>query len=109
MAARCLWKDITSGRRPLCTSSAHASGKAAFAALVLTLIAMLAVVLFTIDDSNPGPAQGCIRSQVAGIVGAETISACGQEAVQVCARAAQFEGARAETIVGDCRAQGVRF
>jgi hypothetical protein len=83
--------------------------KAAFWALVTTLVAMLAVVLFTIGDSNPGPAQGCIRSQVAGIVGAETISACGQEAVEVCTRAAGFEGARAETIVGDCRTQGVKF
>jgi hypothetical protein len=83
--------------------------KAAIAALLVTLAAMLAVVFFTVGDSNPGPAKGCIRSQVAGIVGAETISACGQEAVQVCARAAQFDGARAETIVGDCRTQGVKF
>lgn len=83
--------------------------KAAFWALVATLAAMLAVVLFTVGDSNPGPAQGCIRSQVAGIVGAETISACGSEAVEVCSRAAQFEGARAETIVADCKTQGVRF
>lgn len=83
--------------------------RAAFWVLAATLAAMLAVVLFTVSDSNPGPAQGCIRSQVAGIVGAETISACGQEAVQVCTRASGFEGARAETIVADCRAQGVRF
>jgi len=83
--------------------------KAALAALAATLAAMLAVIFFTVGDSNPGPAQGCIRSQVAGIVGAETISACGREAVKVCGRAAQFDGARAETIVSDCRAQGVRF
>ncbi len=83
--------------------------KAAVAALVVTVAAMLVVVFFTVGDSNPGPAKGCIRSQVAGIVGAETISACGQEAVEVCARAARFDGPRAETIVGDCRAQDVRF
>jgi hypothetical protein len=83
--------------------------KAALAALVVTLLAMLVVVLFTVGDDRPGPAQGCIRSQVAGIVGSETISACGQEAVKVCARAAEFTGARAETIVADCRTQGVRF
>jgi hypothetical protein len=83
--------------------------KAAFWALVATLVAMLAVVLFTVGDDRPGPTQGCIRSQVAGIVGSETISACGQEAVKVCARAAEFTGARAETIVADCRTQGVRF
>ena len=83
--------------------------KAAFGVLAVTLIALLAVILLTVGDDRPGPAQGCIRSQVAGIVGSETISACGQEAVEVCARAAEFTGARAETIVADCRTQGVRF
>ncbi len=82
---------------------------AAFGVLAVTLLAVLAVVLFTVGDSTPGPAQGCIRSQVAGIVGSETISACGSEAVAVCSRASQFSGARAETIVADCRTQGVRF
>src|SRR5262245_5362788 len=83
--------------------------RAALAALAVTLVAMLAVVMVTVGDSNPGPARGCIRSEVAGIVGSETINACGQEAVAVCTRAARFEGARAETIVSDCREQGVRF
>jgi hypothetical protein len=83
--------------------------KAAVAALVVTLAAMVVVILFTVGDSNPGPAQGCIRSNVAGIVGAETISACGQEAVEVCTRASGFTGARAETIVSDCKTQRVKF
>lgn len=83
--------------------------RAAFGVLAVTLIALLAVVLLTVGDDRPGPAQGCIRSQVAGIVGSETISACSQEAVKVCTRASEFSGARAETIVGDCRTQGVEF
>jgi hypothetical protein len=83
--------------------------RTAYGVLAATLLALLAVVLFTVGDSNPGPARGCIRSEVAGIVGSETISACGKEAVRVCARAAEFAGARAETIVADCRSQGVRF
>jgi hypothetical protein len=84
--------------------------KAAFGVLAVTLVALLAVVLLTIgDESRPGPAQGCIRSRVAGIVGSETISACGQEAVRICTRASGFAGARAETVVADCRAQGVGF
>jgi hypothetical protein len=83
--------------------------KAAFGVLAVTLAALLVVVLATIGDSRPGPAMGCIRSNVAGIVGAETISACGQEAVEVCRRASHFSGDRAETIVADCRTQGVRF
>lgn len=83
--------------------------KAAFGALAVTLLALLAVVALTVGDSRPGPVQGCIRSSVAGIVGSETISACGREAVQVCDRASEFSGSRAETIVADCRTQGVRF
>jgi hypothetical protein len=83
--------------------------RAAFAALAVTLIAMIVVVLFTVGDSNPGPARGCIRTEVAGIVGSETISGCGKEAVNLCTRASEFTGARAEKIVGDCETQGVRF
>jgi hypothetical protein len=83
--------------------------KAAFGALAVTLVAVIAVVAFTVGDSNPAPAKGCISSEVAGKVGAEMINACGQEAVKVCSHAAKFTGPRAETIIADCRAQGVKF
>jgi hypothetical protein len=83
--------------------------KTAYGVLAATLVALLIVVIFTVGDSNPGPARGCIRSEVAGIVGSETISACGEEAIQACGHASEFTGARAETIVADCRSQGVRY
>jgi hypothetical protein len=83
--------------------------RAAIGALVVTVVALLAIVAFTAGDSRPGPAEGCIRSTVAGKVGAETVSGCGQEAVGLCSHAAKFSGPRAETIVADCRAQGVKF
>jgi hypothetical protein len=83
--------------------------KAAFGALAVTVIAIIAVIAFTVGDSRPGPAEGCIRSTVAGKVGAETISGCGQEAVRLCSHAAEFTGPRAETVVADCEKQGVRF
>jgi len=85
--------------------------KAAGAALVVTVVAMLAIVAFTVSDSRPGPAQGCIRSTVAGKVGAETVSGCGQEAVALCSHAANFTGEsqRARTVVADCKQQGVKF
>lgn len=87
--------------------------KAAFAALAVTLVAVIAIVALTAGDSRPGPAQGCIRSTVAGKVGAETISGCGQQAVALCSRAAEFTDERASdrarTIVADCKEQGVRF
>jgi hypothetical protein len=83
--------------------------KVAFSVLAVTLIAMFAVIAVTAGDSNPAPAKGCINPTVAGIVGAETLNACGHEAVEICTHASQFSGARAETIVSDCRTQGVRF
>jgi len=85
--------------------------KAAGAALVVTVVALLAIVAFTVSDSRPGPAEGCIRSTVAGKVGAETVSGCGQEAVALCSHASNFTGEsqRARTIVADCKEQGVRF
>ncbi len=84
--------------------------RAAYGILAVTLIALLAIVVLTVGDSpRPGPAQGCIRSRVAGIVGSETISACGSEAVALCTRASEFTGGRAETVVADCKTQGVRF
>ena len=83
--------------------------KVAFSILAVTLAAMIAVVAATAGDSNPPPAIGCINPTVAGIVGAETINRCGQEAVETCSHAAEFTGARAETIVANCNQQGVKF
>ena len=83
--------------------------KVAFGVLAVTLLAMLAVVLATVGDSNPPPAKGCINPTVAGVVGAETINACGQEAIDVCTHASEYSGARAETIVGNCEKQGVEI
>jgi hypothetical protein len=83
--------------------------RAAFGVLAVTLAALLAVILLTVGDSSEPVAAGCTKSVVAGIVGAETIHACGREATKVCAHAAEFSGARAETIVSDCKAYGIKF
>jgi hypothetical protein len=77
------------------------------AVTLVTVIAMVAVM--GASNSNPAPAQGCINPTVAGIVGAETLNRCGQEAVDTCSHAAEFTGARAETIVTNCLKQGVKF
>jgi hypothetical protein len=78
--------------------------------LAVTLAAIIALVAFSgTSNSNPAPAQGCINPTVAGIVGAETLNACGKEAVETCSHAAEFTGARAETIVANCTEQGVKF
>jgi hypothetical protein len=83
--------------------------KAAFGALAVTLVAMIAVIAFTVGDSSDPLAAGCTKSIVAGIVGAETVSGCGQEAVKLCSHAAEFTGARAETVVSDCRKNSIKF
>jgi hypothetical protein len=81
--------------------------KTAWAVLAVTLAAMLAVILLTVGDSNPPTARGCISVPVAGIVGSEMISGCGRVAEAKCAHYAQFESTRAETIVAECKTQGV--
>ncbi len=78
--------------------------------LAVTLVTVITLVAFTgATNSNPAPAIGCINPTVAGIVGAETLNRCGQEAVETCSHAAEFTGARAETIVSDCVKQQVKF
>ncbi|HKZ13492.1 MAG TPA: hypothetical protein VJL81_06575 [Solirubrobacterales bacterium] len=78
--------------------------------VAVTLVTIVAMVAFTgTSNSNPPPAIGCINPTVAGIVGAETINACGQEAVDICTHASEYTGARAETIVGNCDQQAVKF
>jgi hypothetical protein len=81
--------------------------KVATSVLAITLVALLAVVLATAGDSNPATPRGCIKAQVAGVVGSETISGCGAEAEAKCAHAAGFEGPRPETVVAECERQGV--
>ena len=81
--------------------------KTAYGVLAVTLMAMLIVVLFTVGDSNSPTPKGCISVAVAGVVGSETISGCGREAEAKCAHAAQFDGGRSETVVAECKAQGV--
>jgi hypothetical protein len=78
--------------------------------VAITLVTIIAMVAVTgTSNSNPAPAIGCVNPTVAGIVGAETINACGQEAVDLCTHASEYTGARAETIVGNCDKQGVKF
>ena len=78
--------------------------------VVVTLVTIVAMVAITgTSNSNPAPAMGCINPTVAGIVGAETLNACGQEAVDICTHASEYTGARAETIVGNCEKQAVKF
>lgn len=83
--------------------------KAAAVALLVTVVALLAVVALTAGDSNPPTPIGCIRAEVAGVVGAETISGCGAEAVAKCTHAAGYDSPRAEGVVAECERQKIKF
>src|SRR3954451_4127920 len=81
--------------------------KAALATLVVTVVALLGVVIVTAGDSGAPLAPGCFSASVAGIVGAQTVSACGAEAEARCAHAARFDDPRSRMIVAGCDALGV--
>jgi hypothetical protein len=83
--------------------------RAASVTLLVTVVAVLGVVIATAGDSSPPIPQGCIKTTVAGIVGAETISGCGAEAKAKCAHAAHFDSPRSRTVVAECRQQGIEF
>jgi hypothetical protein len=81
--------------------------RAAALILAITVVATLGVVLATAGDSSDPLDPGCFSASVAGIVGAQTVSACGAEAEARCAHAARFDDPRSHTIVAACEAQGI--
>lgn len=81
--------------------------KAALATLVVTLVALLGVVVATVGDKGSSLRPGCFTASVAGIVGAQTVSACGTQAEARCAHAARFDDPRSQTIVAACEEQGI--
>lgn len=81
--------------------------KAALATLAVTVVALLGVVIATAGDSGAPLAPGCFSASVAGIVGAQTVSACGSEAEARCAHAARFDDPRSRTIVAACEDRGI--
>lgn len=81
--------------------------KAALATLAVTMVALLGVVFATAGDSSAPLAPDCFKAEVAGIVGAQTVSACGSEAEARCAHAARFDDPRSQTIVAACEDRGI--
>ncbi|HMJ73675.1 MAG TPA: hypothetical protein VK471_09960 [Solirubrobacterales bacterium] len=77
------------------------------AGLLVTIVAILALILATAGDSRPGPAAGCVSAVVAGRVGGEPVNGCGQEAKAICARSANYDNPRARTIGEACDEAGV--
>jgi hypothetical protein len=77
-------------------------------AVVVTFVALAALVLATSGDSQPPPAPGCIRASVAGRTGAELIQACGREARELCARSVGVDEPQFRAIAAGCSEQRIR-
>ncbi len=77
--------------------------------VLATTIAVLALVLATAGDSQPGPAPGCIRASIAGRTGAELINGCGKRAVALCRRAEGQDEPWATSVSDACRDQAIKF
>jgi hypothetical protein len=77
--------------------------------LAVTVVAILAILVLTVGDSRPGPEAGCLRVNVPGKTGGETLHPCGAEAEALCARAANFDTVRSNRIVAACKEQGIEF
>ena len=102
-------------QHPAATSSARASATLLIAGLLVTAVAVLALLFVPAHNESPlldehgGPRAGCIEVAVAGRVGAEPIAAAARRRSQDCSRAAAYDVPRSETIVADCTEAGVRF
>ncbi|HEY8809946.1 MAG TPA: hypothetical protein VIM28_07980 [Solirubrobacterales bacterium] len=77
------------------------------AGMLVTVVALLALILATAGDSRPGPAAGCVSAVVAGRVGGEPVNGCGKEAKAICARSANYDTPRSRTIGEVCDEAGI--
>jgi hypothetical protein len=82
--------------------------KAAIGMVVVTLVAIAALLLVTASDTRPGPAPGCISAPIAGRTGAELINRCGARAVALCRRASGLEEPWAEAVSDACREAAIK-
>lgn len=77
------------------------------AGMLVTIVAILALILATASDSRPAPAAGCVSAVVAGRVGGEPVNGCGEDAKEICARSANYDNPRARTINAKCDEAGI--
>jgi hypothetical protein len=75
--------------------------------VVVTLVALAALLLATSEASQPPPASGCIRVSVAGRTGAELIQSCGMEARELCARSIGVDEPQFRAIAAGCSEQRI--
>lgn len=71
------------------------------------LVAIVAIVIVTAGRSRPAPGPGCIRANVAMVMGAEELNLCGQHARRLCAQHADNTDPVALEIQASCREAGI--
>jgi type II secretory pathway component PulM len=79
------------------------------AGLVVTIVAVFALILLSENHGRPAPAAGCINVMVAGRTGGEVLHPCGAAAKTTCASAATFDTPRSRAIVESCREGRIKF
>lgn len=79
----------------------------AIVATIATVVAIAAIVIVTAGRSRPAPGPGCIRANVAMVMGAEELNLCGQHARRLCAQHADNTDPVALEIQASCREAGI--
>jgi hypothetical protein len=74
---------------------------------VATAVAILVLIFATAGTSRPAPGPGCVRSQIAGVMGGSELNLCGRHARDYCARAANGSDPNSTTIRTSCREAGL--
>jgi hypothetical protein len=79
----------------------------AIVASAAVVVAIVAIVAVTAGRSRAAPGPGCIRANVAMVMGAEELNLCGRHARRVCAQHAANTDPVALEIQASCREAGI--
>jgi hypothetical protein len=75
----------------------------ALGALLLTVLAVAAILLATAGTTRPAPGPGCIRALTPNVMGAEELNACGGRARRLCERFATDDDPVGDAVEASCR------
>jgi hypothetical protein len=73
----------------------------------ITVIAIVAVIAATAGRSRPEPGPGCIRANIAGVMGGSELNLCGAHARRACAEHANLDDPVSRAIEASCLEAGV--
>jgi hypothetical protein len=75
--------------------------------LLVTIAAVAALLVVYGNEDQPAPGPGCIRAEIAHVMGAEQLNACGARARSLCVDAATDSDPNAAEIRSACREAGL--